>query len=131
MAHNSGYLGLITFTSGDPGWNLAITRWSLHHEIRTHEVTEMGDTVRARITGLGDWRARVDFLVPVAAGSGAFDSGDAVTVRFIINGTPSVPVDYFTGTGIVESYDTESPLDGPISSTCIIVGNGALTWTQA
>lgn len=128
MAHQSGYLGTIAFTAGDPGWHLTVTQWNLHHEMRTHEVTTMGATVRARITGLGDWRARIQFLVSTDAGSGAFDTGDAVTVRLITNVSPA---DCFQGTGIVESYDVESPLDGPITATCIIVGNAAaLTWTQ-
>lgn len=130
MAHLSGYKGVVTFTAGDPGWSGSVTDWKLERFNKLLTSTTMADSgIEKRVAGIKDFRATVSFLVPSAIGSTGTDVSGAVTARLYTAGTGDSGTDYFTCTGLVESYTVVSPLDGPITATMVFLGTSDVTLT--
>ncbi len=121
MASYSGYDGSIAYESGStdkPTWNATITRWSLEFFIVTTPTPKQQSTTVGVVKGTKRWRASVSFLMDTTDIAGDYAEGQDVQIRFRNSAT-----DYFTGTGVIERFRANNPIDGPASCEAVIVGN--------
>lgn len=128
----------MAFTSGHGGsivgaaipFAAHVRTWSLDSTAQLHDVTVMGAavTVRSRILGLADFTATLDFFVDNGTDIDSTPVGGAVAdFDLLTNST-----DKWESTGIIESINTRTDVDGAVSGTMVMKANGvALTYTQA
>lgn len=134
MAHLSGFAGSMAWDGGSantPDWADAVgsvMRWTLHHTQTLHETPVQGAGIRASpgvslVNGLVRWIARVEFLVPAGMSAGTnMTTGLGVTANLFTETGFGIQ-----GSGVIETYDEDSPLDGPVTAVCTIRGDGVMT----
>lgn len=130
MAHLSGFAGTLTWDGGSiqsPAWAAAVTQWHVTYSQTLHDVTVQGALVLSspgitQANGMNRWVARAQFLMPASfTADNQRTPGHTVTANFLCETGWG-----FQGTGITESYETDCPLDGPITGICVIRGSGLL-----
>lgn len=135
MAHISGYGGSVVYGTGDAPAAIAVAveAWSLNVGTETHEARAKAEAWKTKFAGASDWTAQIvcltqddaaDGLSIVASGSPLVMKRTATDLKLRMTDTL-----YLTGSGFVETVNSESPVDGPSKSTYGIMGTGPLVET--
>lgn len=154
MAHLSGYTGSISFTTA-PGttatWSgghsasttqkaLKLVAWSLEQDvtiIRAMAKSENWVTkfaAQARYSGSVEWLVQDDWTTTTDVSHDAklrVDNSSPFSPKTIIGTLITATGDAYSISGWITGLTLSNPLDGPVSSTCTFIGDGALTFSAS
>lgn len=107
-----------------------VTEFSIEETQEVADDSAMGDTWRTHKTGLKSWRSTITahWDETDTTGQNAMTTGASVTANLYPEGDGSGDT-YFTGTGTIERIQRQNNMNGIISATFDVAGNGALTKT--
>lgn len=140
MAHLSGYTGNISFTgaasdtifSPTLGTDLEIQAWSIRQTTDEFGVSSKSEAWEVTFGTASEWTATATFLLEDSIvapfdveirGSGTTDAEKTFDATFI-----TTTGEKYAGVGIVANIVTDDPLDGPVTVTVELEGNGELTF---
>jgi len=110
-----------------------ISGWSLGGSIGHEEITGFGDDNVKRVPTIRDWNGSANGTLDRSDANQAalldqFEDGTitAVEVRFATDRGS----DYWSGSGIIESFSVDSDVKGKVSVSYSIVAADALSWTE-
>lgn len=136
MAHRSGYGGSVNFTSPESSTEYApntttamkVLAWSCDQRTKNFQAYAKSEDFVVTFGTVSEWIATIEFLVQDTANT------DALEVR-MASATPKILTsfslrmdtsDRLAGSGILTRLQVNDPLDGPVTATCEVAGNGML-----
>ena len=142
MAHQSGYTGSVAFGTASAtnyapnvSTGMKVTSWSVDQRTKSFQAYAKSEDFVTTFGTASEWIATVEFLVQDGALATDLEIHDAsnvaktvTTAEFKLNINAN---DFLTGSGVVTRLQFNDPLDGPVTATCEISGNGALAATVA
>ena len=124
MATHHGKEGVVTI-GGTPLGNATGFRVDTTHDVV--EDTALGNSMKSFLVGRGTYTANIDMnFDETDSGQTSLVQGAELTFAFLPEGNDSGDRK-FSGTGIVTGMSVGVPLDGVITRTVTIQGNGGLT----
>ena len=135
MASHRGMDGSLKIiaTGGSLSANIGeLVSWTLNTSAAILEDTSLGDGTRTRKAGLLDWNASIDLhFDPDDASQDLLVEGAGILAHFEVNNSGGSEETNWEGNTICDSVSWAVNLDGLVSATANLQGNGTLTKTDA
>ena len=105
-----------------------IIGWTADESANTIDDSELGDTWMTNKSGQQSWTASIEchWDETDTTGQGAMTTGTEVTLNLYPEGAASTDT-YYTGLAIVSGIGRAGAVDGVVSASYSLTGNGALT----
>lgn len=146
MSHMSGYGGTLTLgtaaatefgpVSTGVSPDIGIQRWVVIAETDTFEAYSKGESFVTTFNTGTRWRATIEALMESTMAAANLDIRlDEQIAKTMGDGTDHVKFftqadNYLLGKGFVTAVDFDDPLDGPVTATIEMEGDGALDFTS-
>lgn len=118
-----GWGGAMQYVGGaSPGWRTNVMDWRLTYQERIHDALILGRMEGQGVRGVSLWKASIDVLVPVGVTEGDIQiTGAFVALELCLDAGCSKK---FEGNGSIQSFDVNSPLDGPVTMRVLVDSRG-------
>jgi len=124
MAAFHGKSGTVTWDTTETQAN--VLSWTINATVDMAEITDMGDTVKTYVAGFKDWTATIEIETDssgVLIGTSSILTDFGTAKALVLNDGNST----ISGTGYLMGFSINTSLDGIVTHTLNIQGNGALS----
>lgn len=136
MAHRSGYGGSVSFTSPESATEYApnlttamkVVSWSVDQRNKSFQAYAKSEDFVVTFGTAGEWVATIEFLVQDTVNADALEvRGAGATPKILTTFSLRMDAnDRVTGSGVLTKLQINDPLDGPVTATCEVAGDGIL-----